>query len=316
MAFDFNLLYRFWFLIILNTLSILCTGFVLYHLLFDRILRQAMNNHVIIILLIINFLIETIDMPFILRFYRFPTTWYITVSLSQFWSFIDYGFYSAQLILFAWAAIERHILIFHDRWVSTKRKRFFFHYFPIAIIIIYCFMYYLVVIVFLACKTMNVQNPINGVPVPCVYNYSFYVKWDLFCHQIIPSIIIAVFSIGLLARVLHQKTRLHRAIEWRKQRKMTIQLLSTAVVYQVFNFPWAFLQFCHFLNLPIDEDRQVFRVAFFSPYYVIGFLPFLCCASLPELMKRMKKLLFWQRRPQIVHPEILSMNPLQQVLSR
>ncbi|CAF4176106.1 unnamed protein product, partial [Adineta steineri] len=74
MAFDFNLLYRFWFLIILTTLSILCTGFVLYHLLFDRILRQAMNNHVIIILLILNFLIEAIDIPFILRFYRFPTT--------------------------------------------------------------------------------------------------------------------------------------------------------------------------------------------------------------------------------------------------
>jgi hypothetical protein len=44
---------------------------------------------------------ELTDVPFILNFYRFGTNWKLTVSFSQFWTFIDYGFYSAQAILFA-----------------------------------------------------------------------------------------------------------------------------------------------------------------------------------------------------------------------
>ena len=49
--------------------------------------------------------------------------------------FIQFGFlliipciYSLQVTLFAWASIERHILIFHDQWVSTQSRRLFVHY--------------------------------------------------------------------------------------------------------------------------------------------------------------------------------------------
>jgi hypothetical protein len=33
--------------------------------------------------------------------------------------------YVIQGILFSWTIIERHILIFHDRWMITKKRRFF-----------------------------------------------------------------------------------------------------------------------------------------------------------------------------------------------
>jgi hypothetical protein len=93
MTFEFNILFRFWFVIIFVVLAILCSLFVLYYLLFNRTLRQALNNHGIIVLLIIGLGIDLADVSFILNFFRFGSTWQLTTSFSQFWTFIDYGSY-------------------------------------------------------------------------------------------------------------------------------------------------------------------------------------------------------------------------------
>jgi hypothetical protein len=181
MTFEFNILFRFWFVIIFVVLAILCSLFVLYYLLFNRTLRQALNNHGIIVLLIIGLGIDLADVSFILNFFRFGSTWQLTTSFSQFWTFIDYGFY------------------------------FFLHYLPIIIILTYCFIYYLTVVVFLSCEYLNDQSPINGVPSPCLYgNNVFFISWDLVCHQLIPTVIIVIFSMTLLVRVLYQKSNLCR----------------------------------------------------------------------------------------------------------
>jgi hypothetical protein len=127
----------------------------------------------------------------------------------------------------------------------------------------------------------------------------------------IPTVIVVVFSIALFVRVLHQKARLRRRIQWQKQRKMAIQLLSIAVVYQVFSFPWAFLMFCQLIKVPVDVDGRAFTVAYFLPYYLISFFPFVCCGTLPELGKKLKKILFCQRRPRVVRPAIILMNRIQ-----
>jgi hypothetical protein len=46
----------------------------------------------------------------------------------------------------AWLAIERHILIFHDRWVSNRRGRFLFHYLPLIILVTYILVFYSIAI--------------------------------------------------------------------------------------------------------------------------------------------------------------------------
>ena len=130
---------RFWLYLISNISSILCSFFVLYHLLFNRLLRQALNNHAVIVLILIGLIIELIDIPLIIHFFRFGYNWKVTSIFSYFWSFIDYGCFTTQTIIFAWTTIEKHILIFHDRWLLTKKKRFFIHYLPLIILLIYCF---------------------------------------------------------------------------------------------------------------------------------------------------------------------------------
>ncbi len=125
-------------------------------------------------------------------------------------------------------------MIFHDRWLLTKKKRFFIHYLPLIILLIYCFIYYCVIAFYPFYESSNFQSPIIGVFVPCIYDNGILLQWDLICHVIIPTLIIVIFSFGLLLRVLWQKSRLRRGIEWRKQRKIIIQSLSVSILYLVF----------------------------------------------------------------------------------
>ncbi|CAF1335430.1 unnamed protein product, partial [Adineta ricciae] len=48
--------------------SIICHLFLIYHLIHDRLLRVALRNHVILVLLILNFLLITIDLSIVLDF--------------------------------------------------------------------------------------------------------------------------------------------------------------------------------------------------------------------------------------------------------
>jgi hypothetical protein len=89
MTFEFNILFRFWFLIILMILLVLCSLFVLYYLLIDRTLRQGLHNLIIILLLIIGLVMDIADVPFILHYFCSNSTWQLTASFSQFWTFMS-----------------------------------------------------------------------------------------------------------------------------------------------------------------------------------------------------------------------------------
>ena len=273
----------------------------MYHLLFDRRLRQALNNHVIIVLTFINITSQLLDIPFILHYYRFQDTWKISIGFSLFSTLIDMESFSALSILFAWATIERHILIFHDRWTSTARRRFTFHYLPIIVLLLYCFIYYIIVIIIKSCPGMIIQNPILGVPSPCSYDDRLILMWDLVCHQILPSCIIGISSIALLLRILCQKVHLQRPIRWHKQRKMAIQIFLITILFML-NFPWTCLSVCLIFNINIDSNGDATRILFYFPYYIVLLFPIVCCMTLPSLRMKLKRLLICCRQQHRVIP--------------
>ena len=297
---------RFWWYLILDILSILCALFVLYQLLFDRALRQALNNHIIIVLLFIGLIYESTTVPFMLNYYRFRNTWVLTANFSRFWTLVDYTSYGIELMGFAWATIERHILIFHQPWVATKKKRFFIHYLPIMVIIIYCFTYYFVVIFFPSCQNSYYMQPLNGVPLACSSFDPVLGKYDTICHHIIPTCIIAIFSIGLLIRVLWQKSRMNRSIQWRQQRKMTIQLLSISILYLLFNLPRTIVQAFVISGSTSDLVIKTFTHLTFFAVQLIFYFPFVCCGLIPDVGKRLTKIFFCYTRRQVVHPSIMA----------
>ncbi|CAF0871269.1 unnamed protein product [Adineta steineri] len=307
---DIDVLFRiikFWIYLILLIPSIICSLFVLCYLLFDRNLHRALHNHVIIILLLICLICQVTIYPWMLYFYNNHIYWPRSYIFCSIWGFIDWGLYITQIILFAWASIERHILIFHDRWLSTRRKRIFIHYLPPILLLLYCFIFYGIVYFFPFCVN-SINYYAAACIVCCTYNNNVFSLWETIVNQLLPHLIIIIFSIALILRALWQNHRVHQRIQWRKHRKMTIQLLSISFLYLTFSFPNTFMIFLYLCGLPSNTSGDVKKYAEFFSYLIILFFPFVCILPLSKLRNKIRKILLCRKRRQtrFIRPEILT----------
>jgi len=296
----------FWSYLIILIPSIVCSLFVLYHLLRDRTLRQALNNHVIILILIIDLICEITIYPWMLYFYQHEGVWKRSLIFCEIWAFLDWGLYITHSVLFAWATIERHILIFHDKWVLTKKKRWFVHYLPLILILLYCLIFYSTVFFFSSCQN-SVDNSKTYCIHTCLYNNVVYSMWELIVHQILTILTIVIFSIALLVRVLWQKHRLNQPVRWRKYRKMTIQLLSISFLYLIFCFPYTLAYTISLFGLPYEVIADFMLYSIFFSYFMLPLFSFVCVLSLPELRTKFINIFYLQRQVRRIGPGILGM---------
>lgn len=289
---------RFWILLLLDIPSIACALFMLYHLLHDRTQRQALHNHVIIILLALGLGTQLIDVPLYMAFinnggYVKPAA----PATCQIWWLACFGMYNGGTILMAWAALERHILVFKFQWTSTRRGRLVVHYFPIAALLVYIVLFYVYAIFFLPCEsTYEYTLPICNA-YPCYQADEFLGMWEFIVNNIVPSLLVAFGSMALLVRVVQQKRRLNQRVQWRKQRKMTIQLISLSALNIVFNIPLNLVALAHLCGLPESYGAEAQHYFYFSCYFLIFFFPFVCLMSYSDLWTKVKqKVCGWKPR--------------------
>ena len=274
---------QFWLYLLSNIISIISCSILLFYLWSKRILRIAIHNHIIILLLLICFLYELIDIPFLLYNYRYEISWETESFLYRFWSFIDIGLYATQLILFAWSVIERHIIVFHTSCLSTARRRFYIHYLPSIVLIIYCLVWYSVTILFPSCSKMDIESKLNDDDVnSCIFHDPIAKYFDSFFHQMLPLSVITIFSIALFLRIHWQKVQLNESINREKQHQLIFQILSISILYFVFYLPWIFVLICIQFHSLKDIGLITMPYAYFFSYYFIFLLPFVCWTSLPE----------------------------------
>ena len=303
---------RFWLLLFLDIISIICTFILLDYLLRDRKLRKALSNHVILILLFLGLTTQLIEIPLYLSFITnsglVKPTKPFTCLL---WWFISLGMYNAGTFFMAWAAIERHILVFKSQWISTKRQRKLKHYLPMGMIFLYIFVYYIYVIFIPPCEnTYRYDLPICGSS-PCFQENKYFGIWDFTSNNIVPTLLVVLMSIAFLIRVKRHKNRLNQHNQWRRQRKMLIQLLSLSTLNLVFNLPLNVISLARLCGLPEDYGVEAQHYFYFSCYFLIFLFPFVSLVSYPELVRRLKRKLFCAKiqpnPPAILHvwlPEI------------
>ena len=287
---------RFWSFFLILIPSILCSLFLLYHLLFDRALRRALNNHIIAVLLSICLISEVTIYPWMLYYYQRKGAWERSLLFCAIWGFLDWLLYVAHTMLFGWATIERHILIFRDGCVSTEKKRFLVHYLPIILLVLYLFIFYIVMYFFPPCENRLLPSELLCI-FPCLYDSYTISMWDFIANQIVPIFTITVFSIGLLVRVLWQKRRMHLTIHWRKHRNMVVQALSISLLYLTVLFPYAvifILGRIHHLSSPLMTNLST--LTDFFCYFILPLFPLACIFSSPELRGRMKKIFHLRRQ--------------------
>ncbi|CAF1199676.1 unnamed protein product [Adineta steineri] len=301
---------RFWIILIFYIPSLICSLFVLYYFIASRTLRQALHNHVITLLLIVNFIVQLTSIPWIINYYRLEGQ--VSPQSPSFcivWILIDEGLTITITALFAWATVERHILIFHDQLVATRRKILIFHYLPIVVVLLYCFFYSLIVIIIPPCENVfDYTQLVCGYPL-CYYDQQALAIWDIVFDHLIPIIIIISCSLGLLLRILYQKSHMRQPTRWRNYRKMTIQLLSISFLYLIIYIPHMFMEFLHLCCIPEEVGADFKAYSQFFLYYGNLLLPVVCAGSMPELQSKLKKLFVCcKRQARAVQPETIALS--------
>lgn len=282
--------------------SIPCTIFVLYHLLFNRTLRTNIQNHTIIVLLFIGFIQQLTIYPWMLYYFFQNGIWQRPLIFCEFWGFFDWGAYIMQTVLFAWTTIERHILIFHERWVGTRKKRIFVHYLPLTIILLYCLILYTMVFFFPPCaNSVKPERPIC-VNICIEDNYAFFM-WETIATEIVPVILIVIFSLALFVRVIWQKYRIRQPIIWRRHRKMVVQILSISSVYMILSFPVSMASIISIYGTYIDFD--IWEFTLFLCYFTYLIFPFVCALSVPEIRSKIENILRLRCRVRGIYPATL-----------
>ena len=283
---------QFWTFLFFQIPSLACTLFLLFHLLLNRKLRRALHNHVIIILLLLTLGIEIFDNPLYIDAYRLgghTNSFPMTSSICLMWWLFDYGFYGAITVFLAWGSIERHLLVFHRQYLRTKRQKFLFHYFPLIVISIYLSGFYLGAIVFPPCETnFDFESLACGLS-PCYEDIALLNIWDYIVNGIICAFTETTFSSALLIRVLLQKRRLHQSMNWKKHRKMALQLLSISFLTLTIVFPQSLIAVIKQLGWISSTSlgTQVDNYLFYFYTFVVFLLPFICLSSLPELWPKL-----------------------------
>ena len=293
---------QFWTILAFEIPSLACILYLLSHLLFKKKLRQALNNHVIIILLFLCLLAELIDNPLYLDAYLHQgrSSFVLSPTICLIWWLIDYGVYGAITLFMTWAAFERHILIFYQhRCLNTPRKRMIFHYAPLAILSIYSIGFYLGVLVFPPCENeFDYEIEACGSS-PCYGQIPWLNIWDSLVNRSLFTVIEALLSVGLLVRVVYRRYRVQQSVNWGKHRKMTIQLLSISSLSLSITLPQAILTAIQqvipgMADFAVDLGSYLFYLITF----VVLFLPFICLGCFSELWPRFQR----QRRERTVAP--------------
>jgi len=299
---------QFWTILVFEIPSLSCTIYLLYYLLFNKRLRQALNNHIIIILLFLVFLVEVIDNPLYLDafLHNGRNSFHSSRLICYIWLFVDYGVYGAITVFLAWASFERHILIFHyNQLLGTKLKRIIFHYIPLGILSIYMIGFYIGVIVFPPCENIFDYTIEACGASPCYEDVPWLNIWDYWIHGILCVIIEAVCSISLLIRIMWKKYCAHQSIHWKKYRKMTIQLLSISMLSLSITLPQSLITAVQQI-IPGMEDfgANVASYFFYLTTFVVLFLPFVVLGCLSELW--LKSIPFKRRRQRAVVPFMMT----------
>ena len=278
---------RLWLLLPFVPLSMLCSLFLLAHLLGMRSLRQPIHNHAIIVVLILGLVYVSFNIPGAITFYRLGgVVWPQLPGYCLLWLFVDYGVYNTITVLLAWASFERHILVFHHRLLNTRLRKFLIHYVPLLSLLIYMNIFYILVVFLLPCtNNWDYASDVCG-DYGCYHDINLLAYWELYLHGLIPVLLIVIFNITLLLRVLCHKLALRQPIRWKKHRKMAIQLLCISALYLTVNLPLFCLTMGRLLGFNAADD--LWEILFYSTDHVIMFVPFMCLGCLPELWQKLR----------------------------
>ena len=277
---------RIWLMIVIDFISLTCSLTVFYQMFTKKVLRESLHNHAFIALTLTGLGTQLIDIPFYVNYLRLGYVWPSTPLACLVWWYVDIGLFEATIMLVVWASLERHILIFHERWLSTGVRRYLFHFFPIMIFAMYPLLFTLLCLIFITCDDGFVFDYSNAWCSfsPCFYRETLLSFYDTMMHWVLPNIVILLLNVTLIIRVVwYRSIRLRQTIRWRKHRKMIIQLLSVSLIFVMFNLPVVtYYLLMLFKALPENVNPQIYAYFYLICYLPVLLMPLFVLFSMPK----------------------------------
>ena len=261
--------------------SIICCIFSLFHFFFNRNLRLALHNHISFILLLVSLCDLLFNHPFTLVYLRVGQVIPSNDTFCLLWNFVNTIFIVSTYWTMAWGTFERHLLIFYSSLYVSRRKRIFIHYIPICFIsIFYPIAFSIIVILSYPCT-----NHFNMLSLFCANTCALKVQpvalYARIAHNFLPVFIVTISTILLIQRVI--KRKLNHRFNWRRYRRMCIQLIALTSLFLSLTLPItivSIIQNCCIINFA--ATIQSVYLNFFVRFLTI-FMPFICFSSLPEI---------------------------------
>ncbi|CAF0745176.1 unnamed protein product [Adineta ricciae] len=271
----------FWFFLVFDIFGVICGIFVIYELLRKRDLREALHNHVLIVLLLIVIIYDTTTMPLHLRYLSTGVLYPSSPTLCLIWQFLDWSLFYTITMLLLFGSIERHLLVFHHRLFNTMKTRVILHYLPLTMILTCMMTFYSVALFAPICEsTFDYTLDLCGT-FPCYSTIPFFQICEQICFGLVAPFCLVSSNSILLFRVLYQKYRIHRSVEWKKQRKITVQMIFTSTIYLIFTLPSAILYIIRSFQC-YDCGNDILLSIFYYSYCPVFLIPFACLTALPQ----------------------------------
>ncbi|CAF3270734.1 unnamed protein product [Rotaria sp. Silwood2] len=259
-------------------ITVLIFAFLLKH----RAALKLLQNQALLVLMIINFLELVVDMPMPIHYYYLGYVDPATPGYCTWWTYCEYSLHLISELIVATMAIQRHALIFQANAFHSRLKLFALYYAPLALCIAYPIILYIGIIILYPCDgtqwdyTANLCGYAN-----CYLVYNKALGTYDWTNNGLPAIVIFLANMLLIMRVVRHRSRLQQGYSWKKQRRMTLQLLSISTLYligwvpslvigitQIFTSP-AFLA-----NIQTDYTLDfMYIMCLFSPWIYIMLLP-------------------------------------------
>ena len=142
---------KFWILLILSIPSTLCSLLILTYF-YRRRNHVSLHHHLTIVLLVASLFEILADMTSVMAFYSRGRVIPTTSGFCIWWNVAEYTANGVILFSMAWGSVERHLLIFHNSLMGSRRKRFVFHFGPMILACLYPCLFYFSAIALSSCQ--------------------------------------------------------------------------------------------------------------------------------------------------------------------
>ncbi|UJR19058.1 hypothetical protein I4U23_022189 [Adineta vaga] len=287
---------KFTILITLQIPAILLTICIFLFFVLHRNKLKTPQNQSLLILLITNSIRLLVTVPMPIDFYRRGYIFPATSAYCTSWTFGEYSLAVIGEYLMATISMQRHAIIFHPNIFQIRMKFLIFFYFPLIFSVAYPTIFYIYAVILYPCDGTEWDYTIIACGyMNCYYQNKILAIFDWIVHNILPIIIIILANIALIIRVIAGKCRRHQIVSWRKQKDMTLQLLS---ISSLFVIAWSPTIIVGLIQQATSINFADIQAAFITDLIFLSYLllPWVCLGPLPEFRKWIWKYLHPRRR--------------------